>query len=85
MGEWEALLGDAVHAMSPTGGIGAVTALRGAECLVSSLSDGDGGVGVESVKKFEDEMREIASLAIRQSFFGGKLLFGMKAYEELEQ
>ena len=51
--KWEngrlTLTGDAVHAMSPTAGIGAVTAVRGAAYLVSSLSDGDGGGECEEI------------------------------------
>ncbi|KAE8447820.1 hypothetical protein EG329_010049 [Mollisiaceae sp. DMI_Dod_QoI] len=75
------LIGDAVHAMSPTAGIGAVTALRSAAALFQAIEND--GVSKSSLRVYEDEMREFASAAIRHAFFGGKMLFGMRSFEEL--
>ncbi len=76
------LIGDAVHAMSPTAAVGAVTALRSAAMLSKAL--GEEGLNRGSLRKYEDGMREVAGAAIKRSFFSGKLLFGMKSFEELE-
>lgn len=83
---WEAgrvtLIGDAVHAMSPSAGVGAVTALRDAAILVEGFKGQD--VGVKSVERYEVAMREYAGEAIRRSQMGGKMLFGMRPFEELK-
>jgi 2-polyprenyl-6-methoxyphenol hydroxylase-like FAD-dependent oxidoreductase len=75
------LIGDAIHAISPTAGIGAVTALRSAATLFKVLEKD--GISKESLRKYEDEMREFANSAIRSAFTGGKIMFGMKSIEEL--
>lgn len=75
------LIGDAVHAMSPTAGIGAVTALRSAVALFKAIEKD--GISKSSLRAYEDEMREFAGAAIRHAFFGGKMLFGMRSFEEL--
>ncbi len=76
------LIGDSVHAMSPTAGVGAVTALRSAALLAQLL--GEEGISVTNLRKYEDEMRKYSGSAIERSFWGGKLLFGMKAFAELK-
>ncbi|MCJ1355678.1 MAG: hypothetical protein MMC33_005670 [Icmadophila ericetorum] len=62
------LIGDAVHAMSPTAGIGANTALKGAALLVKIL--GEEGILKESIGKYEVSMREFAGEAIEKSGTG---------------
>jgi 2-polyprenyl-6-methoxyphenol hydroxylase-like FAD-dependent oxidoreductase len=75
------MIGDAIHAMSPTAGVGAVTALRDAATLAKLFEEG--GVNIQSLRKYEDSMRHYAGEAIRNSARGGKFLFGMKSFEEL--
>jgi 2-polyprenyl-6-methoxyphenol hydroxylase-like FAD-dependent oxidoreductase len=77
------LLGDAIHAMSPTAGIGSVTAVKSAAALTKAITEG--GVNVESLGKYEAEMRLFASEAIRKSFFGGNGMFGLRTFEKLEE
>lgn len=63
------LLGDAIHATSPTGGNGANTALRDADllrqCLIRS-ADGDVSL-VDAVGDYERQMFEYGAEAVRQS------------------
>ena len=85
--QWEAsdrvtLIGDAVHVMSPCGGVGAVTAIRDAATLSKFL--GEGGISKESVAKYEAEMRCYAKMGIQRSFFGGKKMFAQRPFEECE-
>ena len=60
------LLGDAIHATSPTGGNGANTALRDADllrrCLIEGGSDPIGAVG-----EYERQMFEYGAEAVRTS------------------
>lgn len=74
------LIGDAVHAMSPCGGVGAITALHDAAVLSSRM--GDTGVNSKSVGAYEAEMRGYAKLSIQRSYFGGKKMFGQRAFGE---
>ena len=76
------IIGDAAHLMSPSAGVGATTALRDAAVLLQILKDGEaqeGGIG-----KYEAMMREYAGEAVRQSSWGGKMLFGMRPLEDLD-
>jgi 2-polyprenyl-6-methoxyphenol hydroxylase-like FAD-dependent oxidoreductase len=63
------LLGDAIHSMPPTGGIGANTALRDAELLTRQLTDvARCKVSVlQAIAEYETEMRRYAFEAVRQS------------------
>ncbi|MCR6482899.1 FAD-dependent monooxygenase [Amycolatopsis sp. OK19-0408] len=58
------LLGDAIHATSPTGGNGANTALRDADLLRRCLAEGS---LVEAVGGYEREMFAYGAEAVRQS------------------
>lgn len=62
-------LGDAVHAMPPTGGLGAATAIRGADHLARAIaSAGPTGADVaDAVAAYEAAMPTWAVPAIRQS------------------
>ena len=76
------LIGDSIHLMSPTAGVGATTALRDAATLSQILSDE--GINADSVGKYEALMRIYAGEAIKGSFRGGKYLFGMRPFDELK-
>ncbi len=74
-------LGDSIHGMPPTGGIGANTAFRDAAKLVEIIKD---GVTKESIAKYEEDMRDNARTAMLGSFNGAKRMFDMKPMEQLE-
>jgi 2-polyprenyl-6-methoxyphenol hydroxylase-like FAD-dependent oxidoreductase len=76
------LIGDSVHAMSPTSVVGAVSALRSAATLSKVLAEE--GISAHSLRKYEDEMRQYTGEAIRKSVWGGKMLFGMRGFDELK-
>lgn len=72
---WESsnvtLLGDAIHNMTPMGGMGANTALRDADTLTRCLIDAAAGrlSITESIGTYEEEMRVYANDAIKLSTF----------------
>lgn len=71
------LLGDAVHAMSPAGGIGANTALRDARLLAAALERAaGGGPVVESVAAYESVMTGYGFDAVRRSADNGQRVLG---------
>ncbi|MDR3447986.1 MULTISPECIES: NAD(P)/FAD-dependent oxidoreductase [unclassified Dyella] len=78
---WEAgrvtLLGDAIHAMSPAGGLGANTALRDANVLAECLADScAGGVSVLSgIGRYEAAMRSYGTSALAASESSARALF----------
>jgi 2-polyprenyl-6-methoxyphenol hydroxylase-like FAD-dependent oxidoreductase len=72
------LLGDAVHAMSPCGGVGAVTALKDAAVLACKITEG--GINEKSIGAYEAEMRQYAKMSIERSYFGGKKMFGQRPF-----
>jgi 2-polyprenyl-6-methoxyphenol hydroxylase-like FAD-dependent oxidoreductase len=74
------LVGDAVHAMSPCGGVGAVTALRDASVLASKIAEN--GINTKSIGAYEAEMRVYAKMMIERSYFGGKKMFGHRPFGE---
>jgi 2-polyprenyl-6-methoxyphenol hydroxylase-like FAD-dependent oxidoreductase len=76
------LLGDAIHVMSPCGGVGAVTAIRDAALLSQIIAEE--GISTTSVGKFESEMRSYAQKAIERSYFGGRKMFAQRPFEECE-
>ncbi|MGN5376895.1 FAD-dependent oxidoreductase [Streptomyces lasalocidi] len=71
------LLGDAVHAMSPAGGIGANTALRDASLLASALGKAtDGKSLIDALADYESEMTGYGFDAVRASAENGRRLLG---------
>jgi 2-polyprenyl-6-methoxyphenol hydroxylase-like FAD-dependent oxidoreductase len=72
------LLGDAVHAMSPCGGVGAVTALRDAAVLSGKI--GANGINTKTIAAYEAEMRIYAKMSVERSYFGGKKMFGQRPF-----
>ncbi|KAF2454214.1 cercosporin toxin biosynthesis protein [Lineolata rhizophorae] len=90
--KWVTLIGDAVHAMPPTGGSGANTALRDAaglsEVIVRDVEEGrvgDGRTDGWSLGMYEAKMREYGNEMIEMSFRGGKRLIGMPPTEECKR
>ncbi|KAF5346035.1 hypothetical protein D9757_001253 [Collybiopsis confluens] len=82
------LLGDAVHVMSPTGGVGANTALRDSAALCEALRraivDGEGKVDRKDIEKYEADMRFYAGEAVAMSQQGGANMYGQPTFEECE-
>ena len=74
------LLGDAIHVMSPTGGVGANTALTDAMTLCQEIVEG--GLTAESVGRYEEKMRKHAKEALEGSFRAGKKLYDQPSPEE---
>jgi 2-polyprenyl-6-methoxyphenol hydroxylase-like FAD-dependent oxidoreductase len=72
------LLGDAVHAMPPAGGVGANTALRDAALLGRLLGEA-GGWNAGITAAYEQEMRTYASPNVKMSFERASRLFAIPA------
>ncbi|MET7332321.1 NAD(P)/FAD-dependent oxidoreductase [Nonomuraea sp. NPDC005650] len=71
------LLGDAIHAMSPAGGIGANTALRDASTLATALAEAaDGRPLVPALAEYEAAMTAYGFAAVRTSAANGHRLLG---------
>lgn len=77
-----ALLGDAIHPMSPCGGVGANTAICDAAGLAKVLIAADGSPSTKSIGKFEEEMRKRAYVSIVRSEIGSKKMFGLRSLAE---
>jgi 2-polyprenyl-6-methoxyphenol hydroxylase-like FAD-dependent oxidoreductase len=81
MDAWETngvvLLGDAIHAMSPAGGLGANTALADASELARLLVDVSAGERsiLDAVRAYEVDMRRRAQSALQISEEGARRLF----------
>ena len=61
-------LGDAVHAMSPAGGLGANTALADAQSLAALLAQTRQGLPLEqALQRYEESLRQRGALAVGQS------------------
>ena len=71
------LLGDAVHAMSPAGGVGANTALRDAAGLTKALREG--GPLLSALRQYEAEMIDYGFAAVRRSAGNGHRFLGQNA------
>jgi salicylate hydroxylase len=63
------LLGDAIHSMPPTGGIGANTALRDAQLLSGNLARAAAGERppLDAIADFENQMRQYGFAVVRAS------------------
>jgi len=77
------LLGDAIHVMSPTGGVGANTAINDAAILCQVLVEG--GITKESIGKYEEKMRKVAKRAIEKSYNRGKKLYNHPPFDECKR
>jgi 2-polyprenyl-6-methoxyphenol hydroxylase-like FAD-dependent oxidoreductase len=73
------LLGDAIHTMSPAGGVGAVAALYDSAALAEIIRED--GVSQTSIGNYETKMREFSDVCIRRSYRGGGRLLNMPAFE----
>ncbi|KAI1334232.1 hypothetical protein F5Y15DRAFT_297279 [Xylariaceae sp. FL0016] len=83
--EWEnqprvTVIGDAVHSMTPAGGIGANTAVRDSALLGRLLGEA-GGLKAGLTAAYEKEMRVYASEAVSQSYTTATGQFGIKIDE----
>ena len=73
------LLGDAVHLMSPAGGVGACTAIKDAWVLGKILAKD--GLSKGSIGEYERTMREYTEVSLQRSFLGGKNIFNQTPFE----
>lgn len=69
------VIGDACHAMTPGGGMGANTALRDSALLGRLLA---GGFKEGLMAAYEEEMRGYASEAVRISYGASKMALGIE-------
>jgi 2-polyprenyl-6-methoxyphenol hydroxylase-like FAD-dependent oxidoreductase len=77
------LLGDAIHAMTPAGGIGANTAMRDAALLTDLLTTAHRGEIslLNAITQYETEMRLYGTAAVRQSLEGATRLYRISTPE----
>ncbi|KAK3986998.1 hypothetical protein QBC44DRAFT_332314 [Cladorrhinum sp. PSN332] len=75
------VIGDAVHSMTPAGGIGANTAVRDSALLGRLLREA-GGYQPGVTAAYEKQMRVYASEAVHQSYSTAVAQFGIKIDEE---
>ena len=72
-------LGDAIHVMPPSGGVGAVAALNDAVVLSQIIAEQ--GISVQSIGKFEQIMRGFAEVCIKRSYAAGAKMLNMPVYQ----
>lgn len=86
---WErvTLLGDAIHAMPPTGGLGVNTALRDASDLarriIKAHDNQEDLSGI--VSKYDKELREYARKPLAISWGAGRKTFGLRPADQCER
>lgn len=73
-------VGDSIHAMTATGGMGAVAAVRNAAVLVDTIAGR--GVSAASMASYEDSMRRYAHVAITRSFQAGAAIINQAPFKE---
>lgn len=73
------LVGDAIHLMSPCGGVGANTALGDAKDLAKILSSKD-PLTAQNVGEYEQILRVRASVSIMRSFVGSRKMFNQQPF-----
>ncbi|KAK1714164.1 O-methyltransferase [Colletotrichum lupini] len=78
------LLGDAIHPMSPCGGVGAQTAICDASSLAKTIAAAQGSPTAEDIGAFEEGMRKRAQRSILQSEVGSKKMFGLRSLEDCD-
>ncbi len=70
-------LGDAVHAMSPAGGLGANTALADAQSLATLLAQAQQGMPLgQALQRYEADLRRRGDLAVTQSTLAATRIMG---------
>lgn len=70
-------LGDAVHAMSPAGGLGANTALADARSLALLLAQTQQGLPLgQALQRYEEDLRQRGELAVAQSTLAAARIMG---------
>ena len=74
------LLGDAVHAMSPTSGNGSNLALRDGAALLRQIVEV--GISASAVGNYEQEMREVVRPVIESSFLESQRAFNHRAWQD---
>ena len=87
IGTWEpsshiTLLGDAIHLMSPSGGVGAVAALNDTVALAQIIADEQGVLSVESVGEYKQLMRNFAGACLRRSIIAGEKMLNTPPVEK---
>ena len=80
IGDWTTsaqitLMGDAVHLMSPTGGVGASAALNDAATLAAIIVER--GVSSQSVNQYEQAMKGFTEVCLRRSCVAGEKMLGL--------
>lgn len=75
------VIGDAVHSMTPAGGIGANTAVRDSALLGRLIAEA-GGYRDDITAKYEKEMRVYGSEAVKSSFSTAKMQWGVEINEQ---
>lgn len=68
-------LGDAIHVMSPSGGVGAIAALNDAAVLSQIIAEE--GISAQSIGKFEQIMRGFAEVCIKRSYAAGEKMLNI--------
>ncbi|KAF2170479.1 hypothetical protein M409DRAFT_19300 [Zasmidium cellare ATCC 36951] len=74
------LIGDAAHPMTPQGGLGGNTAVKGAAELCRTITQE--GISSKSMAGFEERLRKLAKDAIDMSFKTAKFMVAGKDVEE---
>lgn len=77
------LIGDAIHPMAPTAGLGATTSLKDAGMLTQMLADMGLANFDTAARTYETAMRVYAAKALELTQAGGHFVFDMKPYDEL--